>query len=332
MAVAEQHDLSGVQLLEAFIVGREVRNSLDKLFLDRNSGVGPGARGWHSNGILGAIAAACSVGNALRLDKPQILHALGLAAGSCGALTRDGGTMAKPFRTGHAAATGMVCAFLAKSGFSADEAALEGRFGLLDALSPIPDAALRELGNGLGIKFHLETGIKSKPLASCTATHSTTEAMLRLASRNSIDAQAVESVECDIKPYPLVRTYPTRGFEGRFSMAFCLAIALIHGRLDQDDFTDAHVSDPRVQAIMKRTKHVPGSTTLVVRLRDGTCLREALAPPANFTSIDEINSKFHRCTEGILTDCNADEAMRTVHDLERASVRQLGKLLRTEIR
>src|SRR5262249_55961681 len=66
MAVAEQHDLPGMRLLEAFIVGREVRNSLDKLFSDRGSGIGPGAKGWHSNGILGAIAAACAVANALR--------------------------------------------------------------------------------------------------------------------------------------------------------------------------------------------------------------------------------------------------------------------------
>ena len=179
-AVAEQHDLPGAKVLEAFIVGREVRNSLDKLFSERGSGIGPGAKGWHSNGILGAIAAACAAAHAIGLDEKTALAAIGLAAGSCGALTRDGGTMAKPFRTGHSAATGLTCALLAKNGFSSDETALEGRFGLLDALSPIPDAALHALGKNLGEKFHLESPIKIKPFASCTATHSATEAMLRL--------------------------------------------------------------------------------------------------------------------------------------------------------
>jgi hypothetical protein len=94
--------------------------------------------------------------------------------------------MAKPFRTGHAAATGLTCALLASSGFSADETILEGRHGLLEALSPLPDAAVQSLGRDLGIKFHLESGIKCKPFASCTATHSTTEAMLRLREKNSI--------------------------------------------------------------------------------------------------------------------------------------------------
>ena len=139
MAITEQYDLPGMRALEAFIVGREVRNSLDKLFSDRNSGVGPGARGWHSNGILGPIAAACSAGNALRLGREQMLAAIGLAAGSCGALTRDGGTMAKPFRTGQAAATGLTCVLLAKSDFSADETISRGSIRLTRCALTAPE-------------------------------------------------------------------------------------------------------------------------------------------------------------------------------------------------
>ncbi len=333
MAVAEQEDLTGRRLLEAFIVGREVRNSLDTLFSDRNSGVGPGAKGWHSNGILGSIAAACAAGNALRLNAEQMLDAVGLATGSCGALTRDGGTMAKPFRTGHAAATGLTCVLLAKSGFSADHSALEGRFGLLDALSPIPDSALQTLGKELGHKFHLESGIKVKPLASCTATHSTTEAMFRLRQKHSVEPQSVESIECDLKPYPLVRQHPKRGIEGRFSMPFCLANVLVYGRLDPDDFTDEHVAHPVVQLLMRKTAHVPRSDHLVVKLRDGTALSEALAPPSNFTSIEDISSKFHRCTDRTLTRSRSGEALELLHKLEHVlSVRHLGQLLRSDRR
>ena len=106
IATAEETESNGRQALEAFIVGREVRASLDRIFSSRSSGIGPGARGWHSNGILGPIAAACSASRIYRLTPQQTLAAIGLAAGACGALTRDGGTMAKPFRCGHAAATG----------------------------------------------------------------------------------------------------------------------------------------------------------------------------------------------------------------------------------
>ncbi|MGH7816417.1 MAG: MmgE/PrpD family protein, partial [Candidatus Binatia bacterium] len=92
IATAESVEASGGQALEAFIVGREVRASLDRIFSSRSSGIGPGARGWHSNGILGPIASACSASRIYGLNAPQTLAAIGLAAGACGALTRDGGT------------------------------------------------------------------------------------------------------------------------------------------------------------------------------------------------------------------------------------------------
>ena len=319
-AAAEDRDLPGRQLLEGFIVGREVRNSLDKLFSDRNSGIGPGAKGWHSNGILGGIAAACSAGNLLRLDRQQMRDAVGLSAGSCGALTRDGGTMAKPFRTGHAAATGLTCALLASSGFSADETILEGRHGLLEALSPLPDAAVQSLGRDLGIKFHLESGIKCKPFASCTATHSTTEAMLRLREKNSISLDSIEAIECDLKPYPLVRQFPRRGVEGRFSMRFCVAMALLHGRLNAHEFIDANVNDPTVQDIMHRTRHTPGTGKLVVNLRDGTQVSEILRAPSDLIGLDEVVEKFRQCTSGSLVDAQIARVIDMTKALRIAAV------------
>jgi 2-methylcitrate dehydratase PrpD len=332
MAVAEQHDLSGPRVLEAFIVGREVRNSLDKLFSDRGSGLGPGAKGWHSNGILGAIAAACAVANALRLDSQTTLAALGLAAGSCGALTRDGGTMAKPFRTGHSAATGLTCVLLARSGFSSDETAIEGRFGLLDALSPIPDAALQSLGKNLGRTFHLEAGIRIKPFASCTASHSGIEAMLRLQEAHRIAADEVETIECDLRPYPLIRHYPKRGFEGRFSLPFCLAVALMRKRVAPEDFTDRNLADPTVQSLIARTRHVAGSAALTVTLRGGTILSESLRPHSDLCDAEQIEAKFHRSTAAILTDQAASTVSDMIQGLDRLpSVHQLTTRLQSKI-
>ncbi|HVO94865.1 MAG TPA: MmgE/PrpD family protein, partial [Terriglobales bacterium] len=218
IATAESVNANGRQALEAFIVGREVRATLDRIFSARSSGVGPGARGWHSNGILGPIAAACSASRIYRLNPRQTLAAIGLSAGACGALTRDGGTMAKPFRCGHAAATGVTSALLAQAGFSSDETVLEGRYGLLDAVGPLGDEILESLGKKLGIEWDLAHSLRIKPFASCTATHSGLEAMLRLRQREKITADEVEAIDCDLRPYPLVRARPTRGYEGRFSM------------------------------------------------------------------------------------------------------------------
>ncbi|HWP59837.1 MAG TPA: MmgE/PrpD family protein [Candidatus Acidoferrales bacterium] len=319
IAAAEPLDLSGARVLGAFIVGREVRNALDGLFGKRSSGIGPGAKGWHSNGILGPIAAACTASNVLGLDVKQTVAAVGLAAGSCGALTRDGGTMAKPFRAGHAAATGLTCALLAKNGLSSDETALESRYGLLEALGPLPKDILEGLGKDLGSKFHLESDPRIKPYASCTATHSGVEAMLRLVRRNPIDPQAVDAIECDLKPYPLVRYRPERGFEGRFSMAFCLALALINGRINPDDFVDERVNDPLVQEIMRRTRHTPEAPALVVILKDGTRLEEKLAVASDLRGWNQVAKKFQRCLSAVAPDHLADKTIDLVRQLETVS-------------
>lgn len=316
LAVAEQGNLSGARMLASFMVGREVRNALDALFGRRGDGIGPGAKGWHANGILGPIAAACSASHALKLPAQQTLSAIGLAAGSCGALTRDGGTMAKPFRCGHAAATGLTCALLAQSDFSSDDSAIEGRFGLLEALGPIPDDIIASLASELGAKFHLENEIRIKPHASCTATHNGLEAMLRLARAHDIKPQTVASIECDLKPYPLVRQIPTRGYEGRFSMAYCLAMALVQRELKPGDFIDEKVRQPLVQELMGRVRHTPGEPSLLVKLKDGSRLEEQLQHPSDLHGWDAVADKFRAATQEIVSTTGAAMIIDGVQQLE----------------
>jgi len=329
LTVAEQMNLSGAKMLAAFIVGREVRNSLDALFGRRGDGIGPGAKGWHSNGILGPIAAACSASHTLGLSARETLAAIGLAAGSCGALTRDGGTMAKPFRTGQAAATGLTCALLAQSGFSSDDTAIEGPFGLLEALGPIPDDIVASLAQELGAKFHLENEIRIKPHASCTATHNGLEAMLRLSRAHDIRPESVDSIECDQKPYPLVRQIPQRGYEGRFSMAYCLAVALIHREVKPSDFIDTKVRQPLVQELMNCVRHTPGGPALVVNLKNGARLEEKLQPPSDLHGWDAVEKKFRAATEGIITPASGEMVIDQIKQLDSvASILSLTGALR----
>ena len=328
-AAAEAWDSSGTKMMAGFIAGREIRSALDGLFSKRSSGIGPGARGWHSNGILGPVAAACSVSKILNLSIEQTRAAIGLAAGSCGALTRDGGTMAKPFRVGQAAATGMTCALLAKEGFTSDDSALEGRYGLIEALGPIPEEIVSDLARNLGTKFDLETvGVNVKPFASCTATHSGLEAMLRIMDKNSISPADVESIEADLKPYPLVRQRPTRGFEGRFSMPFCLAMTLIHRSLDPADFTNERLAEPLVQRIIARTYHVPDSPLLTVILKDGTRITEPIQPHTNLKGWDAVSKKFEKSVNGCLSKDQQHKVGELVSHLDKLpSVAELARNL-----
>ena len=329
IAAAESTSEPGAKSLEGFIVGREVRAALDSLFSKRSSGIGPGAKGWHSNGILGPIASACAASKVLGLNVDQTSAAIGLAAGSCGALTRDGGTMAKPFRVGHAAATGITCALLAKEGFTSDETALEGRYGLLEALGPVPEDILMSLGTDLGLEFELEREIRIKPFASCTASHAAVEAMLRLTAKHSITPADVELIETDLKPYPLVRQKARRGFEGRFSMPFCLAHVLVHGRLLPDDFIDERLQEPQIQEVMNSTRHLPESSLLTVVFKNGARFTEAITTPADLKGWDETVAKFKDSTRKLLSEGQQStliESIQGIHDL--SSIRSLTASLR----
>ena len=328
IATAESVEASGRQALEAFIVGREVRASLDRIFSSRSSGIGPGARGWHSNGILGPIAAACSASRIYRLNPQQTLAAIGLAAGACGALTRDGGTMAKPFRCGHAAATGVTSALLAQSGFSSDETVLEGRYGLLEAVGPLNEEILESLGKNLGVEWDLAHSLRIKPFASCTATHSGLEAMQRLRQRENISADDVEAIECDLRPYPLVRARPTRGYEGRFSMPFCLAMMLVHGTVKPDDFIDQRLADPRIQNLIQRTRHIK-EESLTVILKNGKKFSEPFQPIANFTEWPPVRDKFMQSVSRAFSPEQTRKIIDQVNNLDALpSIRLLTETLR----
>jgi 2-methylcitrate dehydratase PrpD len=200
--------------------------------------------------------------------------------------------MAKPFRCGHAAATGLTAALLAREGFTGDETALEARYGLLEAVGPLSEQILTSLGKNLGTEWDLSQSPRIKPFASCTATHSGLEAMLRLIEREKIAPGDVEKIECDLRPYPLVRARPERGYQGRFSMPFCLAVALVHGRVTPDDFVDERLREFEIQNLIQRTRHLPKEEVLTVTLRNGKKLSEPFRAPTNLIEESQIREKF----------------------------------------
>jgi 2-methylcitrate dehydratase PrpD len=302
LAGGESLDASGRAALESFIVGREVRMALDPLFATRVQGIGPGARGWHANGIIGGIAAACSAAKLFKLNTDDTLTAIGLAAGACGGLTRDGGTMAKPFRAGQAAMTGLTSVMLARSGFTSDTKSLEGHRGLLDAIGPLDQAVVASLCENLGTKYDLERDVGVKTFASCTATHGAVEAVLRLVAGQQIVPADVVAIECDLRSSTLLRIRPTRGFEGRFSMPFCLAVALCERSLKSHHFTDDMVDRPDIDRLMASVRHVPKSETVDIVLAGGARLSEPIRALKDLTTRAEIEAKFADCVGASISE------------------------------
>ena len=141
--------------------------------------------------------------------------------------------------------------------------------------------------------------------------------MLRIMDKNSIVPADVESIEADLKPYPLVRQRPTKGFEGRFSMPFCLAMTMIHRSLDPSDFTDKRLSEPLVQRVIDRTRHVPDSPVLTLILKDGTKITEPIQPHTNLKGWDAVSEKFQKSVAGCLSKHQQQELLALVSRLDK---------------
>jgi 2-methylcitrate dehydratase PrpD len=329
-AVAEREQASGEELLTAFIAGREVRMSMDALFSNRFEGGGPGARGWHANGILGPVAAACAASKLMKMDLIQTLNAIGMAAGSCGALGRDGGTTAKPLRAGQAAAAGVTAALLARDGGTGDHEALEGSHGLFSALGPLDESVRENLAKGLGEIFDWEKkAVKVKRYPAAAATHAPVEAMLRLLRTTPLAGNDVKCIECHLNPYPLLRLSPQSGDEGRFSMAYCLAVALVCGRLTADDFSEERAHDEKITALITKVRHHDDARSLTVTLMNGEKLSEPILPVIDLRSWDEVADKFIYCTRDKLAETQRSKVIEMVAQLEKlSSVRSLTDALR----
>jgi 2-methylcitrate dehydratase PrpD len=181
------------------------------------------------------------------------------------------------------------------------------------------------LGATLGREFDLEKNkIKVKTYSSAAATHAPVEAMLRLLRKRPLAPADVERIECDLKPFPLLRLSPRRGEEGRFSMAYCLAVSFAHGSLTPEDFTDETLRGPKVMELISKVHHHTDAKSLKIILKSGEELREPILPLTDLREWAEVVEKFHQCTRDKLTQSQRVKAIEAVAHLEKlTSVRSL---------
>ena len=186
VAVAQALGASGKQLLAASVVGYEVGIRVGE-FLGRSH-----YRVFHTTGTAGTLAAAAAVGHLLGLNAQQMQHALGSAGTQSAGLWEFLRTAAdsKQLHTAHAAAAGLMSAYLAKEGFTGAAEILEGPQGMAAGMSS--DADPSRLVDGLGSRWALlDTAIKPYPV--CHFIHGCADAALAL--RPEIGSTEIVAIE-----------------------------------------------------------------------------------------------------------------------------------------
>lgn len=254
-AAGERYGASGRAAFEAFAVGFGVNIALASAMNVREH---YGA-GWHATATIGVIGATAAVSRLAGLDERQTRCAVGLAGSMAGGSRQNFGTMTKPLHPGLAARDAVTAVHLAGHGFTADVDQIEAPLGYFATFAPGADAQaaldrLTRTGAVLDAGI-LDAGINVKKYPCCYNTHRTADATLDLRARDDIDPALVDSVHVVLEPGgfdPLIHHRPRTGLEGKFSVEYVIAAALLDGAVTLTSFTDAAVQRPAAQRLIER--------------------------------------------------------------------------------
>jgi 2-methylcitrate dehydratase PrpD len=225
------------------------------------------------------------------------------------------GSDVKPLHAGRSAASGVEAVLLAENDVSACPAILDVRYGFFDAFrsgtgefAEFDRSPLDQLGSSWD--FESDFGIALKPFPCCACAHPAIEAALAISA--TVDAAEIVGVEVGTSAYALSiiggDPSPETGTRARFSLHYCVAAALVDGRLGLSSFADDAVGRPEIKKVrdlitagvdepLRDDLEHPARVT--VRLADGRQVTETVAfaagKPARWFTRQLLTEKFADC-------------------------------------
>ena len=301
LALAEDHKLSGKELLTAFIAGYEVAVRLGRATHLK----------WpvHPFGTHATVGATACASKLLGLDVTQTAGALDMAAGMCIASSQtaaNSGAAVRNLVTGLTNHNGLLAALLIGAGFTGEPGAMNVVFGSI--LGESFDE--QGVGTDLDSEFYI-TRNYFKIHACSRWNHAPIEAMANLMQKAAFETQDVDQIT--VWTYdPATRlswNAPVNGYAAKHSIPYNVAVRLVRRSNDLTAYSDEVVSDPQVQAMAQKVKVLedPELTAMLpevrparveVKLRSGETLTEAVERPIGGfdrpLSDQELTEKFRQ--------------------------------------
>jgi 2-methylcitrate dehydratase PrpD len=330
LAVGEELESSGEDLLTAFIIGFEVETKLSRvtnpLLYDR---------GWHPTSVLSVFGATAAVCKLLRLDMGQATQAISSAASMCAGIKGNFATLTKSLHVGRAAQAAVQAGYLAKLGNTANVDIFETQMGFLDLYcSAKPtDWKLSAMEGTLGNPWEIITpGITVKPYPCGGSTHSTIDGHLALRKEHPIALSDIKEIKSGVhaRRWPHTNRPAIRsGLEGKFSNQYVTALSWMFGAVELKHFTDEVALDPALQSLLTKIdfyKDPEISSTseethanVQVTLNDGTVLTKKVTrrkgSPSNPLTLQDLQQKFVGCTSLIRPTAWVSEALSKLSHL-----------------
>jgi 2-methylcitrate dehydratase PrpD len=241
-------------------------------------GWGHYSAGWHATCTAGAPAAAVAASVARGLDAERTATAIALAVPAAGGVQRAFGTAAKSLQVGFAVEAGVRAARLADAGASADLSALEQWMALVQGDPESLEHRGPAVPGGLAIKLY----------PCCYALQRPISAVAELGPLDPRHVQRIRVKTPAVSLAPLIHQRPRTGLEGKFSLQYGIAAALLDGRPGIDSFDDQAVMRPEAARLGQAVQAVAteggghllaGEVELEVSFDDGHEVHTTLALP-----------------------------------------------------
>jgi len=132
----------------------------------------------------------------------------------------------------------------------------------------------------------------------------------------------------------LIHHHPRTDLEGKFSLEYCVARALLSGEVRLKHLTDEAVAEPPIKSLMEKMRWVEkypmpvmgtaegfGIKGVTVRLKDGKEYSKEVAiakgMPLNPLTPDEFNSKYQDCASTVLSEEDVEKSLSILTNLQK---------------
>ena len=231
---------------------------------------------------------------------------------------------------------GIISALLAKEGFTAAEDALEGPFGFCHAFSGGSGYELEKILADWGNPYQVVypgPGIKLYPC--CGSSQAAIDAMFSLLQKHAIHPEKVSAIEVMVPFEPLhslIHYNPMTGLEGKFSMQYCLAAALVDRKIGLKTFNTEQVQRPEVKRLFNKIRmfRQPGMEghhswetadyVVTVKMVGGeTYSQKGVSPHAAIrrqVTREELVAKYRDCASLVLSPRDVEASLELLENLE----------------
>ena len=298
----------------------------------------------------GAIASSVGAARAMGLSAAQTEHAvnLGITPNLALGQTRVGELSHwKGCAYANASRNAVFATLLAERGLTGPTPVFEGELGFFSAVTKEP-YQLEPFGGDQGQPFKVhECNIKQFALGlySQTVVEAALDARRQVPAFNAANVEDIHirtlQKAIDIMAGDEEKYHPRTRESADHSMPYATAIALTYNTLNESHFSDAHINDPGIAALISRTRIEPSEEanrrvpeamlcSFDLRMKDGQTYSSEVAHfrghHLNPMTDAEVEAKFRGLCEGLLVPEQTEELLSRLWRLEEET--NIGDLLR----